>query len=90
MQMPANFETHLVENGGMKLLHMGAFTNGGAAQFVGFTHRDTRFNPATRHPHGEAVGIVVSASSFGVFCSGLTAKFPTPNHECAIQHTRTL
>ncbi len=76
-------EAHKVKNGGMKIVDMEFIFDGTKAEFIGCANGLAAFDPATRHPHGETRGVVVSAIAF--FAHGGSAEFASPNDECAIE-----
>ena len=56
-----------------------------ATEFICLTNANTTFDPATRHPHREAVRVVIASRAFGVLCCRLTTKFTAPDDECFVE-----
>ena len=71
-------EAHEMKDGCMKVVDMEFVFDGSKAEFIRGANGLATFDPATRHPHGEACGVVISAIAF--FTHGSTAKFATPNN----------
>ena len=71
-------ESQQVQDGGVHIVNMHAILDGVIAEFIGCAVDEPRLNPAARHPHRIAVGIVVAT------VSGLrnrrAAEFSTPNN----------
>ena len=60
------------------------------AQFIGLAHAHASLDATASHPHREAVGVVIPARTLSIFGRGLPAKLAPPNHQRAVQQTRSL
>ena len=75
---------HAMKNRCVKVVDMNGIFSDVVTEIISFTIRDTRLGAATRHPHAEVFGMVVSAviffgkSSLRVNCS---TKLATPYYE---------
>ncbi len=69
-------EAHKVKDGCVKVVDMEFIFDGTKAEFIGCANGLAAFDPATRHPHGETRGVVISAIAF--FAHGGSAEFTTP------------
>ena len=79
---------HAMKNGCVKVVDINGIFGDVVTKIIGFTIRDTGLGTATRHPHAEVFGMVISAviifgkSTLGVNCS---TKFATPYYEGFIE-----
>ena len=71
-------EAHKVKDGCVKVVDMEFVFDGSKAKLIRCANGLATFDPATRHPHGETCGVVVSAIAF--FAHGGSAEFATPNN----------
>ena len=76
-----------VQNGGLKIANGHLIFGGEVSEFISFAVGDSALDPATSHPHGEPVRIVITTTSFRVFGRRLTSKLTAPNNERVIQHS---
>ncbi len=82
--------SELLEDGGVQVFDFEWAFNGGSTEFIGLADADASLDTSTGHPHGEAVGVVITSRALGVFCGGLTAEFATPDDECFIKQATLL
>ena len=71
----------------MEVFDVVAVLDCGGAKFVGFTDAQAAFDTTASHPHGEAVGVMIAPSAFGVFGSRLASEFAAPDDEGFIEET---
>ena len=74
-------ETLLVQDRCMEVLDVETILNGGSAKFICLPDAGSTLDPATSHPHGETIGVVVATCALGIFCGGLSAEFTAPDHK---------
>src|SRR5579863_2485910 len=79
-----------MQNSGVKLLDLKSIFYSGAAEFVGLSVIDTSSDPTARHPHCEAVGVVITAGPLLVLGRGLAAELAPPHDKRLIQHSALL
>ena len=63
---------------------------GVVAQLVGFTITNAALDAATGHPHREPFYMMVASGSALSLEHGSASEFPTPDHQCVIQHVALL
>lgn len=79
---------HAMKNRCVKVVDMNGIFGDVVTKIIGFTIRDTRLSSASRHPHAEVFGMVISAviffgkSALRVNCS---TKLAAPNYEGFIE-----
>ncbi|CAD72466.1 hypothetical protein-transmembrane prediction [Rhodopirellula baltica SH 1] len=79
-------ESHLMQDRGVQVTDVQRVFDRGGTELVGRPVADAAFDSASGHPHGESVGVVVSAAAVGVFRGRLTSEFATPNDQGFVQH----
>src|SRR5262245_52541244 len=72
------------------MFDMEAVANGSRPEFIRLADSDAAFHSAACHPHGEAIGVVITARAVGVFGSGLSAKLAAPDDERFVEQTAAL
>ena len=75
------------QDGGVQSTNVETVNHGLTTQFVGFSNAYAAFDPSSGHPHGEPVGIVIPPCAAGIFGSGLTPEFTTPDNKGFIEQT---
>ena len=76
-------QSHQMEDGGVEVVHVNSILDGSESEYVGGSKTETRFDPATRHPDGEPVVVVVaSLLALGSRCA---SKFATPQNQGFIE-----
>lgn len=83
-------QAHETEHSGVQVFHMEAVLHRGTSEFVGLPDADAPFDPASGHPHGESVGIVIPARSLGILGGRLTSEFSAPDDQCFVKQTPAL
>ena len=78
-------EPHLPKDGGVHLLDVEGMLHRESPELVGGSHALARLDPAPRHPHGEAVAVVVAAGAGGILGGRLAAELPSPDDERGIE-----
>ena len=81
---------HEMEGCGVKVSYMETVFDGSTAQLIGLANADTAFDAASSHPHGEAIGVVVTTCALGVFGGGLASKFSTPDDQGFVEESLVL
>ena len=59
--------------------------DGGGTEFVGRAYRLSSLDPATCHPHGETIGIVVAPRRLLILGNRLATELTTPNNQGAVE-----
>ncbi len=80
-------ESKKVEDGSLKVADVDWILNWGVAEFVSFAI-GSGFGSSSGHPHGEAVGVVISAVEFRAvsgFVHGGASEFSAPDDEGVIE-----
>ncbi len=82
-----------MEKGRMEIANVHSIGNDVVPPGAGFSERDAWFHAASRHPHAEASGMMVTAV---IGCCQLAlrviraAKFATPDHQRVLEHAALL
>ena len=84
-------EAHQVQHGGVNVVNVNAILDGTVTKFVGGTMSVSAFNPATCHPDGESMMIViatgwVAATNRNLDGRGAT-KLTAANDQCLVQQS---
>ena len=74
----------------MQALDVEAVLDGGAAEFVGLADAGAALDAAARHPHREAVGVVVAAGPLGVLGGRLAAELAAPDDQRLVEQAAPL
>ena len=80
-------ETHEVQDGGMDVFDVVSIVNCRTSEFIRGSNFSATFHPATGHPHGESVAVVISATSFGILGGRLPTEFTAPDDQRVVEHS---
>jgi hypothetical protein len=82
-------EAKQFEQGGVEIMDMDLIGGGVEPEFVRFAQGDARFDTATGHPHGEAIGMMIAAI-ISALDHGSAAEFAAPHNQRIVEHAALL
>ena len=83
-------EPELLEDRGVEVLDVEAVDLGPVAELVRLTDARAALDPATGHPHREAVGVVVASGALSVLGGRLAAELAAPDDQGAVEQATLL
>lgn len=82
---PGVVEAEELEDGGMEVMDVNGFVDGGEAEVIGCAVDITALHAAARHPHGEAIVVVIAPGELGEFGDWGAAELSTPEYESGVE-----